>query len=187
MPRIVRCDWCGTDQLYSHYHDFEWGVPCHDDIKLFEFITLEGAQAGLSWITILKRRHNYRRAFEDFQVDKIAQFSEQDIVRLMSDEGIIRNRLKIESTISNARYYQKTQAEFGSFSNYIWGWVGGIPIINEWSHNHEVPAKTSISDEISQDMKKRGFKFFGSTICYAFMQAMGLVDDHVQNCFKRKK
>jgi DNA-3-methyladenine glycosylase I len=180
-----RCGWCGTDEVYCQYHDFEWGIPCYDDTRLFEFLILEGAQAGLSWITILKRREHYREAFSHFRVDEVAKYTQEDVARLMSNKGIIRNRLKIESTISNAICYQRVQSEFGSFSDYIWGWVDNTPLVNTWSRPEEIPAKTSQSDMISQDMRRRGFRFFGSTICYAFMQAMGLVDDHVTTCFKR--
>ena len=187
MVELLRCDWCIGDDLYRHYHDHEWGVPCRDDTKLFEFLILEGAQAGLSWLTILKRREHYRRAFAEFQVDKVAAFSCTDVTRLMEDKGIVRNRLKIESAISNARLYQIIQAEYGSFSDYIWGFVGNAPIINQWSSQDQVPATTIISDRISSEMKKRGFRFFGSTICYAFMQAMGLVNDHQKDCFKHKR
>ena len=162
-------------------------MPCRDDTKLFEFLILEGAQAGLSWLTILKRREHYRRAFAEFQVNKVAEFSCADVARLMEDSGIIRNRLKIESAISNARLYQVIQAEYGSVSDYIWGFVGNVPVINQWSSQEQVPATTIISDRISSEMKKRGFRFFGSTICYAFMQAMGLVNDHQKGCFKHKR
>tara|TARA_B110000503_G_scaffold74613_1_gene115137 strand:- start:111 stop:674 length:564 start_codon:yes stop_codon:yes gene_type:complete len=187
MVELLRCDWCIGDDLYRHYHDHEWGVPCRDDTKLFEFLILEGAQAGLSWLTILKRREHYRRAFTEFQVDSVAEFSCTDVARLMEDKGIVRNRLKIESAISNARYYQAIQAEYGSFSDYIWGFIDNTPIISQWSSQDKVPATTIVSDRISREMKKRGFRFFGSTICYAFMQAMGLVNDHQKACFKHKR
>ena len=187
MVELLRCDWCVGDDLYRQYHDHEWGVPCRDDTKLFEFLILEGAQAGLSWLTILKRREHYRRAFAEFQVNKVAEFSCADVARLMEDSGIIRNRLKIESAISNARLYQVIQAEYGSFSDYIWGFVGNVPVINQWSSQEQVTATTIISDRISSEMMKRGFRFFGSTICYAFMQAMGLVNDHQKGCFKHKR
>lgn len=179
-----RCDWCGTDPLYQHYHDTEWGVPCYDDKKLFEFLVLEGAQAGLSWITILRRRDNYRRAFADFDVEKVARFNARSVERLMQDDGIIRNRLKIESTISNARLFIDIQNQYGSFAEYFWRYADGKPIINRWQTMAEVPASTPLSDTISKEMKKRGFKFFGTTICYAHMQATGMVKDHVQGCFR---
>ena len=184
MIEINRCGWCNNDELYQAYHDSEWGVPCRDDKKLFEFLILEGAQAGLSWITILKRREQYRQAFCGFQVDRVAEFTAKDVARLMVNRGIIRNRLKIESAISNARCYQKVQAEYGSFSKYIWAFVGDTPIVNHWTSQKEIPTTTEISDRISREMKKRGFRFFGSTICYAFMQAMGMVNDHQKSCFK---
>ena len=184
MAELLRCEWCGGDPLYREYHDHEWGVPCRDDTKLFEFLILEGAQAGLSWLTILKRREHYRSAFVGFQVDKVEAFGPADVERLMRDKGIVRNRLKIESAISNARHYQLIQSEYGSFSKYIWDFVGNSPVINHWSSQDGVPATTIVSDRISGEMKKRGFRFFGSTICYAYMQAMGLVNDHCKGCFK---
>jgi DNA-3-methyladenine glycosylase I len=182
-PR-TRCVWCGDDPLYQQYHDQEWGLPCRDDKKLFEFVLLEGAQAGLSWITILRKRENYRKAFADFEVEKVAAFNEQDIERCVGNVGIVRNRLKINSAISNARCFMEVQAEFGSFSNYFWGYVDGTPIVNHWASHSEIPASTALSDRISKDMKKRGFKFFGSTICYAHMQAIGLVNDHTTDCYR---
>ena len=184
MTEITRCSWCGDDPLYQQYHDNEWGVPCRDDKKLFEFVLLEGAQAGLSWITILRKREGYRSAFADFEVQKVAAFTEKDVERLMSDAGIVRNRLKINSAISNARLFIEIQKEFGSFSDYFWGYVDNQPIVNRWSILGEIPATTELSDLIAKDMKKRGFKFFGSTICYAHMQAMGLVNDHCLDCFR---
>jgi len=184
MTEITRCSWCGDDPLYQQYHDNEWGVPCRDDKKLFEFVLLEGAQAGLSWITILRKREGYRSAFADFEVQKVAAFTEKDVERLMSDAGIVRNRLKINSAISNARLFIEIQKEFGSFSDYFWGYVDNQPIVNRWATLGEIPATTELSDLIAKDMKKRGFKFFGSTICYAHMQAMGLVNDHCLDCFR---
>ena len=184
VTSYTRCTWCGDDPLYQQYHDQEWGLPCRDDKKLFEFVLLEGAQAGLSWITILRKRENYRRAFADFEVEKVAAFNEQDIERCVGDAGIVRNRLKINSAISNARCFLEVQAEFGSFSDYFWGYVDGTPIVNQWASHAEIPASTALSDSISKDMKKRGFKFFGSTICYAHMQAMGLVKDHTTDCYR---
>ena len=179
-----RCGWCGDNELYQRYHDSEWGVPCCDDTTLFEFLILESAQAGLSWITILKKRENYRRAFANFDAAKVARFNSRSVDRLMNDAGIVRNRLKIESAIGNARCFMQVQQEFGSFARYIWGFVGGKPIRNRWRNLGEVPASTPLSDRISRDMKKRGFRFFGTTICYAHMQATGMVNDHVTGCFR---
>lgn len=181
----TRCYWCGSDPLYTRYHDEEWGKPVYDDGKLFEFLILEGAQAGLSWITILRRRENYREAFAGFDVDKVAAFTAADVERLMQNDGIIRNRLKIQSAISNALLFKAIQQEFGSFSAYIWAYMpGGKPLMNNFNRG-EFPARTEISDAIAKDMKKRGFKFFGTTICYAFMQAVGMVNDHQVGCFVR--
>ncbi|WP_067518964.1 DNA-3-methyladenine glycosylase I [Endozoicomonas ascidiicola] len=177
-----RCTWCHSDPLYIQYHDNEWGVPTHDDKTLFEFLVLEGAQAGLSWITILKRREGYRNAFHDFDVEKVARMKEQDIERLLQDTGIIRNRLKIKSAIKNANAFIKVQQEFGSFSQYLWSFVDHQPIINHRQTMGEVPATTEVSDRMSKDMKKRNFSFVGSTICYAYMQSMGLVNDHLISC-----
>ena len=177
-----RCNWCHGDELYTRYHDDEWGVPCHDDQKLFEFLILEGAQAGLSWITILKRREGYRKAFHQFDVQQVARMTEQDVETLMLDEGIIRNRLKIQSAVKNARALIRVQEEFGSFNQYLWSFVNHQPIINHRQSMSEVPATTEISDQMSKDLKKRGFSFVGSTICYAYMQAMGLVNDHLITC-----
>lgn len=180
---MKRCRWA-IEEPNTTYHDEEWGVPVHDDQTLFEFLILEGAQAGLSWTTILKRRENYRKAFLKFDVKKVAKMTSKDVTRLMKDEGIIRNRLKIESTISNAKAFLAVQKEFGSFSEYIWSFVGGKPI----RRNHpNLPATSPESDVMSKDLKKRGFRFVGSTICYAYMQACGLVDDHEKSCFKHKK
>ena len=181
-----RCTWCSDDPFYVQYHDEEWGVPCHDDKTLFEFLILEGAQAGLSWITILKRREGYRRAFVDFDAEKIANFNEDDVERLLQDEGIIRNRLKVNSAITNARNFLKVQEEFGSFDRYIWSFVGGKPVNNHWKSMSEVPITTPESDAMSKGLKKRGFKFVGSTICYAYMQAMGMVNDHLVSCISYK-
>ncbi|MDQ7949545.1 MAG: DNA-3-methyladenine glycosylase I [Pedobacter sp.] len=186
MPQsTTRCSWCGSDPLYIKYHDEEWGKPVYDDKILFEFLILEGAQAGLSWITILRRRENYRKAFADFDVHKVAAFTEKDVERLMNDEGIIRNRLKINGAITNAKLFIEIQKEFGSFANYMWGYLpGGKPIVNDFKQGG-IPARTEISDQIAKDMKKRGFKFFGTTICYAHMQATGMVNDHVIGCIAR--
>ena len=183
---VKRCGWCGNDPLYIKYHDEEWGKPVYDDQVLFEFLILEGAQAGLSWITILRRRESYRKAFAGFDVQKIAAFTEADFERLMNDPGIIRNKLKVRAAITNAQLFIALQKEFGSFSSYIWGFLpGGKPVLNHRADLSEVPARTEISDAISKDMKKRGFKFFGTTICYAHMQATGMVNDHLLNCCAR--
>jgi len=182
MPN--RCEWCGNDPLYIKYHDYEWGMPVHDDRRLFEFLILEGAQAGLSWLTILKKRENYRKAFQGFDPQKIATYSEADVQRLLSDCGIVRNRLKIESTIRNARVVLEIMDEFGSFDAFIWRYVDYQPIQNAWRSLEELPASTELSDTISKDLKKRSFNFLGSTICYSFMQAVGMVNDHVVGCFR---
>ncbi|MET3113171.1 DNA-3-methyladenine glycosylase I [Pedobacter sp. CG_S7] len=181
-----RCSWCGTDPLYVKYHDEEWGKPIYDDKVLFEFLILEGAQAGLSWITILRRREGYRNAFADFEVQKVAAFTDEDVERLMNDPGIIRNRLKIKSAISNAKLFITLQQEFGSFANYIWAFLPGKkPVLNDVTGPEGVPASSVLSDAISKDMKKRGFKFFGTIICYAHMQATGMVNDHFADCISR--
>lgn len=183
---LIRCGWCGVDPLYMKYHDEEWGKPVYDDHVLFEFLILEGAQAGLSWITILRRREAYRHAFANFDVEKVAAFTEADFDRLMADSGIIRNKLKIRGAVTNARLFINIQQEFGSFSEYLWGFMPDQkPILNHFNSLQEVPARTDISDAISKDMKKRGFKFFGTTICYAHMQATGMVNDHIQSCIAR--
>jgi DNA-3-methyladenine glycosylase I len=187
MKPSTRCPWCGDDPLYVKYHDEEWGVPCHDDRKLFEFLTLEGAQAGLSWITILRKRENYRRAFADFDVEAVARFGEAEVVRLLADPGIVRNRLKITSTIDNARAFLKVQAEFGSFDAYSWAFVGGSPIVGKWKSMSEIPVETDISRAMSKDLRKRGFRFVGPTICYSHMQAVGMVNDHLMSCHARSK
>jgi len=179
-----RCEWCGDDPLYVAYHDEEWGVPVHDDRKLFEMLTLEGAQAGLSWSTILKKRENYRKAFVKFDAKKIAKYDKAKVAKLLADPGIVRNRLKIAATIQNARAFLEVQKEFGSFDRYIWQFVDGKPKKNKWKSLKEIPPKTAESDAMSKDLKKRGFSFVGSTICYAFMQAVGMVNDHVVTCFR---
>lgn len=184
---LARCNWCQGSDLYLNYHDEEWGVPCRDDGKLFEFVVLEGAQAGLSWLTILKKRDNYRRAFADFDAEKVARFSEQDVERLLADPGIVRNRLKIAATITNAQVFLALQESHGSFARYFWDFVDNEPLVNHWQTFKEVPATTPLSDTISKDMKKRGFRFFGSTICYAHMQATGLVNDHLVACFRHRE
>ncbi|MDR1484625.1 MAG: DNA-3-methyladenine glycosylase I [Planctomycetaceae bacterium] len=183
---VKRCGWCGEDELYVRYHDEEWGREINDDNKMFEFIVLEGAQAGLSWITILKKRENYRKAFAGFDVQKVAKFTDKKVETLMQNTGIIRNRNKIKSTISNAQCFIKIQKEFGSFCNYMKSFLPDQkPIINHWKTLKEIPASTTLSDKISNDMKKRGFKFFGSTICYAHLQAVGYVNDHLIDCHCR--
>ena len=187
MPRErVRCGWAGTDPLYVEYHDTEWGVPVHDDRQLFEFLLLEGAQAGLSWITILRKREAYRRAFAKFDPKKVAKFGAKEVSQLMLDAGIVRNRLKIESAIKNARAFLEVQAEFGSFDRYQWQFVDGRPIVNRRQSLAEIPARTPISDAFSKDLKRRGFGFVGSTIVYAHMQAVGMVNDHIVSCFRHR-
>jgi len=173
--------------MYCRYHDTEWGVPLHDDQKLLEFLILEGAQAGLSWYIILRKRENYRKAFAQFDAEKIARFNQKKIQRLLQDEGIVRNRLKIESAIQNARAFLKVRDEFGSFDAYIWRFVDGRPVINHWRAMRQVPARTKISDAMSKDLLLRGFKFVGSTICHAHMQATGMVNDHLVSCFRHKQ
>jgi len=186
MKTIERCPW-PSDELYCHYHDTEWGVPLHDDRKLFEFIVLEGAQAGLSWYIILKKRETYRKAFAQFDVEKVARFNRKKIEQLLRDPGIVRNRLKVESAVKNAKAFLKVQEEFGSFDKYIWRFVDGVPKINRWRSMKEVPARTTESDAMSKDLIQRGFKFVGSTICYAHMQATGMVNDHLVSCFRHKE
>lgn len=184
MIMIKRCDWAGSDELYIEYHDKEWGVPIHDDRELFEFLCLEGAQAGLSWITILRKRQNYRVAFDNFVAEKISLYDEDKINLLMQDSGIIRNRRKIEAVIQNAKAFINIQKEFGSFDKFIWQFVGGETKVNYWSSMEEVPAKTIESKAMSKELMKKGFKFVGETICYSFMQATGMVNDHVMDCFR---
>ncbi len=179
-----RCQWANQDPLYIEYHDREWGVPLYDDRKLFEFLMLEGAQAGLSWLTVLKKRGNYRKAFCGFDPEKVAQFGEKEIEKLLSDPGIIRNRLKIEAAVGNAKAFLETQEEFGSFAAYSWRFVEGKPIINRWDKLDDIPAHTPESVAFSKDLKKRGFKFVGPTIIYAHMQAVGMVNDHMTYCFR---
>lgn len=180
----TRCFWVSDDPLYIEYHDKEWGVPVYDDDRLFEFLILETFQAGLSWITVLKKRENFRKAFDNFDYKKIAKYPESKYESLLQDPGIIRNKLKIRATISNAESFMKVQEEFGSFSKYIWGFTNGKPIVNAFKKREEVPATTELSDTISKDLKKRGFKFVGSTVIYAFMQAVGIVNDHTTDCFR---
>ena len=180
----TRCGWCLGSPLYIRYHDEEWGVPVHDDRRLFEFLTLEGAQAGLSWATILNKREGYRKAFAGFDPVKVARFGAKDVERLMQDSGIVRNRLKITSAIGNARAFLQVQKEFGTFAAYMWQFVGGKPMVNRWKTLKQVPATSSESDALSRDLKSRGFRFVGSTICYAHMQATGMINDHLTSCFR---
>ncbi len=183
----TRCGWVSDDPIYIKYHDEEWGVPVYDDRLLFEFLILEGFQAGLSWLTILKKRENFRKAFDAFDYEKIALYNEDKYNRLMQNAGIIRNKLKIRAAITNAQKFMEVQKEYGSFSKYIWDFTGGKPIINHFKNLEEIPARTELSDIISKDMKKRGFKFAGSTIIYAHMQATGIVNDHTMDCFRHKE
>ena len=185
VSKKVRCGWAGEDGTYVAYHDTEWGVPVYDDQLLFEFLVLEGAQAGLSWITILRKRDAYRKAFANFDPEKVARFNAKKIESLMLDAGIVRNRLKIESAVKNARAFLKLQEELGSFSDYQWAFVGGKPLQNRPESLKHIPARTPISDAFSKDLKKRGFNFVGSTIMYAHMQAVGMVNDHTSDCFRR--
>ena len=183
----TRCAWCGESELYQAYHDQEWGVPLHDERALFEFLILEGAQAGLSWITILKKREAYRIAFDNFDVARVARYDERKIETLLQNSGIVRNRLKVQATVINAQKFLDIQKEFGSFDAYIWHFAGGKPIQNRRESVSEIPSSTEISDAMSKDLKRRGFKFIGSTICYAFMQATGMVNDHTTDCFRYKQ
>ena len=180
---LYRCEWSQKNEIYSKYHDEEWGKPLHDDQKLFEFLILEGMQAGLSWITILKKREAFRAAYENFDVQKVARFDPQKVEELMSDSGIIRNRMKIEASINNAKRFLEVVDEFGSFDNYMWGFVDHQPVVNQWTKLSEIPAKTELSDRISEDLKRRGFKFVGSTIVYSHLQATGVINDHLVSCF----
>jgi DNA-3-methyladenine glycosylase I len=186
MDDPIRCGWCLSSDLYKEYHDQEWGTPVYDDATLFEFLILETFQAGLSWITILNKRENFRKAFDNFDYKKIALYSEDKVQELLLDAGIIRNKLKVRSAVSNATAFMMIQEEFGSFSKYIWNFTNGKPIINNPKTLKEVPATTPLSDTISTDLKKRGFKFVGSTVVYAYLQATGMVNDHIENCWKRK-
>lgn len=184
---LPRCAWAGVDPLYVRYHDEEWGVPVHDDRRLFEFLILEGAQAGLSWITILRKRPAYRAAFAGFAPERVARFGPRHIERLLADPGIVRNRLKVESTVTNARAFLAVQEEFGRFERYLWRFVDGRPVRNRWRSQRQVPARTALSDALSRDLASRGFRFVGSTICYAYMQAVGLVNDHLTGCFRHSQ
>lgn len=184
MTELVRCAWCGTDPLYIKYHDEEWGVPCHEDRQLFEMICLEGAQAGLSWITVLRKRESYRAAFDNFDAEKIVCYGEDKVDELLQNPGIVRNRLKVNAFIKNARSFLTVQHEFGTFDRYIWQFVNGQPIVHNFASLREIPAKTAEAEAMSKDLQKRGFTFVGPTICYAFMQACGLVNDHLLDCFR---
>lgn len=181
---LNRCSWAGSNPLYVAYHDQEWGVPVHDDHLLFEFLILEGMQAGLSWAIILKKRDNFRRAFDGFDPQRVAQYDDEKVAALLADPGIVRNRLKISAAIRNARSFLEIQSEYGSFDAYIWQFVGGKPKVNAWRNLTEIPASTPESDAMSKDLARRGFKFVGSTICYAFMQAVGMVNDHTVDCYR---
>ncbi len=183
----TRCSWASSDPLYIDYHDNEWGVPIHDERLLFEFICLEGQQAGLSWITVLKKRENYRRAFKNFEPAKVARMKDQTIEKLLNDTGLIRNRLKLFAIRENAKCFLDIQDQYGSFDKYIWSFVDGKPIMNSWQSLKQVPTRTPISDAMAKDLKKKGLKFVGTTICYAFMQAAGLVNDHVKECYLYRK
>lgn len=187
MSDPVRCPWCGTDPLYQGYHDTEWGVPLHDETTLFEFLVLEGAQAGLSWLTILRKREGYRRAFHGFDAERVARYGEKDKARLLADPGIVRNRLKIAGAIENARATLRVREAFGGLDAYFWRFVDGQPIQNAWKELSRVPATTPLSDTISKDLRQRGFKFVGSTIVYAHMQATGMVNDHLVACFRHRE
>jgi len=184
LGSIVRCEWCGRDPLYVSYHDEDWGVPVNDDRRLFEMLILEGAQAGLSWLTILRKREQYRRAFGGFDFERVAAYSEDDVERLLADPGIVRNRLKIEAAIRNAQSVMEIREAFGSFDSFIWSYVDHTPRQNVWKTLAELPARTELSDRLSRDLKKWGFNFVGPTICYAFMQAVGMVNDHTADCFR---
>ena len=184
---ISRCEWSLGTPIYVDYHDLEWGTPVHDDVKLFEMIALDGMQAGLSWLTILKKRENFRKAFDGFRPEIIVGYSPAKMEELLQDAGIIRNRAKIAAIVTNARLTLEVQKEFGSLDHYLWGFVDGKPVVNGWTSMNQIPASTPLSDRVSQDMKKRGFKFCGTTITYAFLQAAGLVNDHVVDCFRYKE
>ena len=182
-----RCIWCGDDPTYVSYHDKEWGVPVYDDQKLFEMLILEGAQAGLSWITVLRKRPHYRKVFDRFSINKIAAYNKRKIESLLKDPGIIRNRLKVEGTVKNARACLEVKSEFGSFSDFLWQFIDGQPIQNQWKSHQQIPVKTAESDAMAKELKRRGFSFVGSTICYAFMQATGMVNDHTVDCFRHRQ
>ncbi len=183
----IRCTWAGNDPLYRAYHDEEWGVPLHDDRALFEFLVLEGAQAGLSWLTILRKRPHYRAAFDNFHAERVARYGANKIESLLQDKGIVRNRLKVQSAVTNAQRFLGVQEEFGSFDQFIWRFVDGAPRQNAWRSHAEIPAQTAESDAMSKELTRRGFKFVGSTICYAYMQAVGMVNDHIVDCYQHKE
>jgi len=183
----TRCEWCSAQPLMIDYHDEDWGVPLHDDRALFEFLILEGAQAGLSWLTILKKRENYRKAFDHFDADKIARYTSRRVEKLLQDPGIVRNRLKVTSTVDNAKCFLAVQEEFGDFDSYIWSFTDGETVQNRWREMADMPVSTSQSDTMSKDLKKRGFRFVGTTICYSFMQAVGMVNDHTVDCFRYRE
>ena len=184
---MKRCQWCEGSELYVDYHDIEWGVPVYDDQKHFEFLVLESAQAGLSWNTILRKRENYRKAYDNFDPKKVARYTEVKKAKLLSNEGIVRNRLKIEASINNAKHFLEIQKEFGSFSNYIWSFTKGKPVTGKWKTIKEIPPRTELSDTISLDLKKRGFKFLGSIIIYSHLQATGIINDHIMSCYRYKE
>ena len=184
---ISRCEWAGEDRIYQEYHDNEWGVPVHDDRRLFEMLILEGMQAGLSWITILKKRENFREAFDGFDFDIVAGYGDEKIAELMENKGIIRNRLKIKAAVKNAIAFKEIRKEYGSFDSYIWSYVDNVPVVGGFTLTEEIPVKTELSDRISKDLKKRGFSFVGSTIIYSYLQAVGIVNDHIVDCFVYKK
>jgi len=186
MPK-TRCPWPGDDRLYVRYHDEEWGVPCHCDRKHFEFLVLESAQAGLSWLTILRRRENYREAYAGFEPEKVAEYGAEEVEVLLANAGIIRNRKKIEASIGNARHFLEIQREFGRFDDYLWAFVDGKPVVNRWKELSEIPASTELSDRVSGDLRKRGLRFIGSTIIYSHLQAVGLVNDHLTSCFRYRE
>jgi len=187
FPSTTRCTWCGTDPLYVAYHDHEWGVPVHDDRLLFEFLVLEGAQAGLSWLTILRKREAYRQAFDGFDPERVARYSQRRVEKLLANPGIVRNRLKVESAVKNAKAFLAVQGEFGSFDTYMWTFVDGKPKQNAWRSLKDLPPRTADSDRMSKDLVRRGFSFVGSTICYAHMQAVGMVNDHTVDCFRHRE
>jgi DNA-3-methyladenine glycosylase I len=187
VKELFRCPWGSSNPAMFPYHDREWGLPVHDDVRHFEFLVLEAAQAGLSWLTVLKRRDGYRAAYRGFAPAKVAKFTARDVARLLDDPGIIRNRAKVKSSINNARRFLEVQKEFGSFDAYLWKWTGGKPLVNQWSSQKQVPPKTELSDAISKDLKARGFSFVGSTIIYSHLQAVGVVNDHLVDCFRWKQ
>jgi DNA-3-methyladenine glycosylase I len=184
---VVRCPWGNANEWYIPYHDTEWGTPVHDDVRHFEFLVLEGAQAGLNWLSILKKRDGYRAAYRGFDPARVARFTERDVERLLADAGIVRNRLKVRSTVTNAKCFLAVQKEFGSFDAYLWHWTGGKPLVNHWEEQSQVPPRSELSDAVSKDLKARGFSFVGSTIVYSHLQAVGVVNDHLVSCFRWKQ